>query len=139
MEDHYIVILSGEEGGGVTLSNTPYYTNTNHIDIYNLLPNKTYNYNVAVVRKDGTTDIFCYDRFSTNSFPIRIINLPDACNVRDLGGWSVGNNRKVKYGRIFRAAALSRKEGYVINDEGIDIACRQLSIVKDIGLGVNYG
>ena len=137
--NHYIVILDTQTGGAVTMSNTPHFVKTNHIDLYNLLPNTTYNYVVCVVRNDGTTDLINYDRFSTENFPLRIINMPDVCNMRDLGGWSAANNKKVKYRRIYRAAALSRKEGFVIDGVGIDNACRFLNIVKEIGLGVNYG
>lgn len=134
---NYIVILDTQSGGGVTLSKTPYFTDKNSIDIYNLLPNTTYNYIVIAVGIDGKTQMIAFDKFTTADTPLRILNLPNTTNVRDLGGWVAGT-KKVKYGRLFRGAAMSRREGFVIADEGIDQACRFLHIAKEIGLGVNY-
>ncbi|MCR4612691.1 MAG: tyrosine-protein phosphatase [Bacteroidaceae bacterium] len=135
---NYIIILDTQSGGGVTPSNTPYFSKENHIDIYNLLPSTNYNYAVFAVLYDGTTRLICYEKFSTGTLPLRIINLSNTTNVRDLGGWSAANNKKVKYGRLFRGAAMSRREGYVIDSEGIEQACRFLHIAKEIGLGVGY-
>lgn len=47
---------------------------------------------------------------SSTSLP-RSVPLQAASNLRDLGGWPVGGGRRVRFGRVFRSAALSRLTG----------------------------
>lgn len=42
--------------------------------------------------------------------PPRIVLLTDVMNMRDMGGWSAGEGRRVRFGRLYRSAAFDRKD-----------------------------
>ena len=82
-------------------------TGLNKFPIYNLLPNKTYYYKVTHVMQDGSLVEAKSGSFTTSSETWRLIYIDGTQNVRDLGGWAGLNGKKVKYGKIFRGAALN--------------------------------
>lgn len=75
--------------------------------IYNLIPNTRYYYKVTHVMPDGSIVEAKSGNFVTSSEPWRLIYIDGTQNVRDLGGWSGLNGKRIKYGKIFRGAALS--------------------------------
>lgn len=82
-------------------------TGLNKFPIYNLLPNKTYYYKVTHVLADGSLVEAKSGSFTTSSEAWRLLYIDGTQNVRDLGGWTGLNGKKVKYGKIIRGAALS--------------------------------
>lgn len=82
-------------------------TGLNKFPIYNLLPNKTYYYNVTHVLPDGSLVEAKSGSFTTSSEFWRLLYIDGTQNVRDLGGWTGLNGKKVKYGKIIRGAALN--------------------------------
>ena len=82
-------------------------TGLNKFPIYNLLPNKTYYYKVTHVLSDGSLVEAKSGNFTTSSETWRLLYIDGTQNVRDLGGWTGLNGKKVKYGKIIRGAALS--------------------------------
>lgn len=82
-------------------------TGLNKFPIYNLLPNKTYYYKVTHVMADGSLVEAKSGNFTTSSEAWRLLYIDGTQNVRDLGGWTGLNGKKVKYGKIIRGAALS--------------------------------
>lgn len=82
-------------------------TGLNKFPIYNLLPNKTYYYKVTHVMQDGSLTEAKSGSFITSSETWRLLYIDGTQNVRDLGGWTGLNGKKVKYGKIIRGAALN--------------------------------
>ena len=82
-------------------------TGLNKFPIYNLLPNKTYYYKVTHVMADGSLVEAKNGSFTTSSETWRLLYIDGTQNVRDLGGWTGLNGKKVKYGKIIRGAALN--------------------------------
>ncbi|MCE9614419.1 MAG: tyrosine-protein phosphatase [Lentisphaerae bacterium] len=46
-------------------------------------------------------------RFVTNSLPPRWIRVPGVTNVRDLGGWPLPHNRRVRQGLVYRSSEMN--------------------------------
>ena len=67
--------------------------------IYNLLPGKQYFLKVRCGRIDSETV-----RFSTRPELPRFIYVPGVTNVRDIGGLSAGNGKKIRFGMVYRGA-----------------------------------
>ena len=82
-------------------------TGVDNYPIYNLLPNKTYYYKVTHVMADGSLVEAKRGSFTTSSEAWRLLYIDGTQNVRDLGGWTGLNGKKVKYGKIIRGAALN--------------------------------
>jgi hypothetical protein len=81
-------------------------TGFNNYPLYNLLPNTTYYYKVTHILADGSIVEAKSGSFKTSSESIRLIYIDGTQNVRDFGGWIGLDNKKVKYGKIFRGASL---------------------------------
>ena len=82
-------------------------TGLNKYPLYNLLPNTRYYYKVTHIMADGSIVEAKSGTFITSTESIRLMYIDGTQNVRDLGGWSGLNGKKVKYGKIFRGAAFS--------------------------------
>lgn len=86
--------------------------------IYNLLPNTTYYYKVTALYADGTEKVLITkDQFKTTADHLRMIYADGCDNIRDLGGWNTYNESgtktgTVKYGRLFRGAAIDGEYYY---------------------------
>ena len=66
----------------------------------NLYPQKTYSYSV----KKGMKTIL-KGSFRTEG-QVRMLDIEDSCNARDLGGWTGLDGRKIRYGLLFRTASI---------------------------------
>ena len=82
-------------------------TGSDNYPLFNLLPNTRYYYKVTHVMADGSLVEAKSGNFLTSSEPWRLLYIEGTQNVRDLGGWTGLNGKKVKYGKIIRGAALS--------------------------------
>ena len=111
-------------------------TGLNKFPIYNLLPNKTYYYKVTHVLSDGSLVEAKSGSFTTSSEPWRLLYIDGTQNVRDLGGWTGLNGKKVKYGKIIRGAALSDSSGanMIVTGKG-RLALGELKIQAELNLG----
>lgn len=122
--------------------------------ISNLVPGKTWRYGIVSYAKNART-LLKKGAFSTTG-QVRMINTNYVNNVRDLGGWTGLDGRKIVYGLIYRGAQLdswtdgvrvsmlSRKDRNMLVDElGItsDIDLRsagEAGNVTESPLGVEY-
>lgn len=99
------------------------------VSIYNLLP--------------GTTYYYCFLRNSTivgmgrivTQGQLRMIYAPSVVNVRDIGGWTTADGRRVRYGKIFRGGELN---GQNMADDADIAMLRQLGIGAEIDLRAWY-
>lgn len=80
--------------------------------IRNLLPNRVYYYKVEETLTDGSVKRLDAGVFRTVG-QVRMIQVRNNSNLRDIGGWPSKYGRPVKYGRLYRSGSLERvtKEG----------------------------
>lgn len=111
-------------------------TGLDNFPIYNLLPNKTYYYKVTHVLADGSLVEAKSGNFTTSNETIRMLYIDGTQNVRDLGGWTGLNGKKVKYGKIIRGASLSDSSfnGLIVTGNG-RLALGELKIQAELNLG----
>ena len=104
--------------------------------IYNLLPNKTYYYKVTHVLADGSIVEAKSGNFTTSNEALRLLYIEGTQNVRDLGGWTGLNGKKVKYGKIIRGASLSDSSyhGLALTGKG-KLAFGELKVQAELNLG----
>lgn len=86
----------------------------------NLLPQHTYYYDIY----DDDTRVG-HGKVATEGF-LRMIDVPSICNVRDLGGWLTTDNRRVKYGLLFRGVELNGRH---------DASRKDLNTLRSLGIG----
>ena len=100
------------------------------IELYNLIPNRTYLYKILY---DG--QLLQKGKIKTEG-QLRMIKIPgNVSNIRDLGGWTTIDNKRIKYGRIIRGTELNGKHS--ITEEGIRIL-RELGIKAELDLRAYY-
>ncbi len=101
-----IVIMVSEDAD---YSNSLTYSPDNITDksftIRNLLPNKTYHYAVGEQPHDGEFKILTTGTFRTVG-QVRMIQVRNAHNVRDIGGWNSLYGGTIKYGMLYRSGSL---------------------------------
>lgn len=106
--------------------------------VYNLIPNKKYYYKICGTDFYNNPIIIKEDSFTTSGNS-RMLNIDGLKNVRDLGGWSVGDGF-VKYGLLFRGCELDDTGGSVgLTSEGKKELFERIGIRIDIDLRTNVG
>lgn len=111
-------------------------TGYNKYPIYNLLPATTYYYRVSHILATGEIIVAKSGNFTTDTTGLRLLYIDGTQNVRDLGGWTGLNGKKVKYGKIIRGAALSDSSGanMIVTGQG-RLALGELKIQAELNLG----
>jgi hypothetical protein len=141
-EDAVRTIISINTGSTVLSTGMKQYdvTGFDNYPIYNLLPNTIYYYQVTHMLADGSLVTAKSGSFTTSSIPWRFIKVDGCQNIRDLGGWAGLNGQKVKYGKIFRGAALddSTYRDMIITGNGKHEMISILGIRADLDLRSGY-
>ena len=75
------------------------------INVYNLIPGKTYNYKVQY-DDNGVMTNAQSGQFKTTG-TLRMLKIDGIFNVRDLGGWTGLGGHKMKYGLLFRGSRMT--------------------------------
>ena len=92
------VSLTDGDGNEVSAETT---VNGNLAYIRNLVPQQTYNY---ILKGDGAE--LSKGTIHTEG-NLRMMYVPSISNVRDLGGWTAADGRKVRYGKVYRGGELN--------------------------------
>ena len=98
------------------------------VSIYNLIPNREYFYKMEA---DG--DVLMQGEIKTDG-RVRMIYVPTAFNIRDMGGWETADGRIIKYGKIYRGSELN---GDNVASEADIETLRQLGIAAEIDMREN--
>lgn len=111
-------------------------TGLDNYPIYNLLPNTTYYYKVTHILSDGSITEAKSGSFTTSAETIRLLNIDGTQNVRDLGGWTGLNGKKVKYGKLIRGASFSDSSfpSLILTGKG-RLALAELKVQAELNLG----
>ena len=91
---------------------------TDSIDVYNLIPNRTYNWKVV---NSATGVEIESGKFKTTGH-VRMLKIDGIFNVRDMGGWIGLGGKPIKYGKIIRGSRLNVNSSTqkIITPDGID-------------------
>ena len=76
------------------------------VNVYNLIPGRTYQYKVVYPKKDGTLVTADSSAFKTTG-TLRMLKIDGIFNVRDMGGWNTLGGTKMKYGKLFRGSRMT--------------------------------
>ena len=104
--------------------------NNGNIKLYNLIPSRTYLYKIF-----HNETLIQQGKIQTEG-QVRMIMVPgNVNNVRDIGGWKTTDNKRIKYGKIFRGTELNGI--YSATEEGIGIL-RELGVEAELDMRANY-
>ena len=105
--------------------------------IYNLKTGTTYYWTVTANYADSSVTS-PVSEFTTNAQAPRVLYVDGIKNVRDLGGWTASDGKKVKQGLIYRSMALSDISDDVfrkhITADGISTMKNKLGIKSEIDI-----
>ena len=101
------ITVSENENYRNAVTHNPDEKSASSFVIRNMLPNRTYFYKVEEFHRDGTVAEMTNGMFRTVG-QVRMIQVRNSTNVRDLGGWPTQYGMPVKYGRLYRSASLER-------------------------------
>lgn len=76
------------------------------INVWNLIPGRTYNWKLEYPKNDGTTGVAGSGQFKTTG-TLRMLKVDNVFNVRDMGGWPGLKGYPLKYGKIIRGSRLN--------------------------------
>ena len=124
----------------VTIGSQLYYTKDNTLSVYNLIPNTTYSYKVCALCADGSPVLVKSGSFKTTADKPRMLNIDGIQNVRDIGGYTGLNSKTVKYGLLYRGAAMDEAIAgpFRITDAGKHEMVSRVGIRTDVDLRYGY-
>ena len=104
------------------------------IDVYNLIPNRTYNWKVEIQQPGGPVEVVESGKFKTTGH-VRMLKIDGIFNVRDMGGWIGLGGNPIKYGKIIRGSRLNVNSSTqkIITPEGIE-ELRRLGIKAELDM-----
>ena len=113
-----------------------YYTKDNSLSIWNLIPNKTYYFKVYALCADGSSVSVKSGSFQTTADRTRMLNIDGIQNVRDVGGYTGLNSKKVKYGFVYRGGGMDEaiQSNLRITDMGKQEMVARVGIKTDLDL-----
>jgi protein-tyrosine phosphatase len=123
------LVLSEKEDMSQATTTTVRLTDGKLIYVPNLIPQRTYYYEVLA----GETPVG-KGKFHTDGH-LRMIYAPSISNIRDLGGWKTSDGKYIRYGLIYRGGELNG--GHVATSADIK-RLRTLGIDAEIDLRVDY-
>ena len=115
-------------------------TGLDRLGIYNLLPGTKYYYAVTHVLSDGSVVTAKTGSFTTGAQPWRLLRVEGIQNVRDLGGWTGLDGKKIKYGMLFRGSAMDDGtfRDLLLTGSGRNEMVSNLGIRAELDLRWNY-
>jgi hypothetical protein len=101
------ITVSENEDYSDSLTYHPDEKSANRFVIRNSLPHRTYYYKVEEIQTNGVNTELANGVFNTIG-QVRMIQVRNNSNIRDLGGWPTQYGNPVKYGRLYRSGSLER-------------------------------
>lgn len=98
--------------------------------LYNLTPQRDYYFKVEA---DGNT--LTSGKIHTEG-QVRMIYVPGANNIRDLGGWPTVDGQRIKYGKLFRGGEVNGN--HIVDSAGLAILTNDLEIQAEIDMRAWY-
>ena len=125
-ESNSLLLCYSEGNNDFSQADTMIVSTTESVALlYNLQPQLTYYYKLI-----DNGSIVSKGKFTTTG-RIRMVYVPNAFNIRDLGGWAIDDGRQTVYGKLFRGSELNGT--YVADSAGLE-SLRKLGIEAEIDL-----
>lgn len=104
------------------------------IDVYNLIPERTYYYKIVYPKQDGKLVTIDSAAFRTTG-KVRMLKIDGIYNVRDMGGWIGLGGNPIKYGKLIRGSRLNvnNESTLLITQDGIN-ELRRLGIRAELDM-----
>lgn len=119
----------------VKFGNYTFTSGTNSAYIYNVTPGE-YDFEIAALTASTTIAnkvVIKTGRAKVNG-RIRMLDIEEIYNCRDLGGWKTIHDKKIKYGLFFRSAELDNGTGRgKLLDYGVE-QLRKINVVAEIDI-----
>ncbi len=106
------------------------------LEIWNLIPQTSYFYKLYILYANNTKKEVASGSFRTEG-QVRMMNIDKMRNFRDLGGWKLPNDQRVKYDKIFRSAEPATTS-QAITKAGIDEMINVQKIQVEIDFASPY-
>ena len=103
-------------------------TETQSVEVLNLMTGTEYYWRVAATDGDGTTVYGDALTFTTMAGP-RLISVDGVSNVRDIGGWMTSSGEPISQGRVYRSGRLEEATA-----AGVETLMNELGIRCEIDL-----
>ena len=103
---------------------------TNEYELYNLIPQRVYYYMI-----EADSECVASGEIHTEG-QVRMIYVPGANNIRDLGGWPTTDGRRIKYGKLFRGGELNGNHS--VDSASLAILTEDLEIQAEIDMRATY-
>ena len=130
--DHFVLSLATQEdmSDAVTFE-IPRGTGEYQFNVQNLLLGTDYYYTIAA--DDNVSEVYT---FSTSDQGPRNLYVDGVTNIRDLGGWTTNDGRKIRQGLLFRCGELNAAgtQDPCITQDGIDVMRDALNVKTEIDL-----
>ncbi len=109
-----------------------YETAGTMLNLYgSFLPGKTYYWKVVGDAEGSSSRV---DKFTTLDEPVRYISTSSIINVRDIGGWKIDDEKKVKYELIYRGGKTNARGGNECDERDVILFREKLGIRTEIDL-----
>lgn len=104
------------------------------IDVYHLKVNTQYYYRFTLSLSNGT-ETSVDGSFRTAAGP-RVLSVDGMCNMRDIGGWTTLDGKKIKQGLLYRSAELDGavNSKYTVTNEGVNTLLTAFGIRTEMDL-----
>ncbi|MBR4811037.1 MAG: tyrosine-protein phosphatase [Bacteroidaceae bacterium] len=100
-----LYVAESEDYGDADLLVMDIAQGVDSIDVYNLIPGRTYNWKLEYDNA-GVMTVFQSGKFKTTG-TLRMLKIDNVFNVRDMGGWIGMGGQPLKYGKIVRGSRLN--------------------------------
>ncbi len=101
-------------------------------EVFHLHIATRYYWKVTTRNADGRAVESAVRSFMTHAAPPRWIRAPEISNLRDLGGWPLPRNRRVRQGMLYRSTEMNSH--HVIDQAGERLLVDELKIRTDLDL-----
>jgi hypothetical protein len=101
-------------------------------NVVNLHTGTQYFWKVIARDRDSVLAVSAVWAFTTHSSTPRWLHVPGITNVRDMGGWRLPGNQRIRQGLVYRSSEMNGRAE--ITDEGKKVLIEELKIRTDLDL-----
>jgi hypothetical protein len=102
------------------------------VELWHLFIGTPYYWKVTAKRGAETIAESPVWRFVTNSLPPRWIRVPGITNARDIGGWPLPGNRRIRQGKVYRSSEMNGN--LHLTPKGRELLEEELGLRTDLDL-----
>ena len=131
------LLISDKADFSTSINDETFGGSVNSFFAKDLDPQKIFYYSVYSVDQDGKSLMTTSSAFLTTG-TVKMIRADGTYNVRDFGGWTGLDGRKVKYGKLVRGARLKNNKDaggkVIVASEGLDVLNKKMGLNAELDL-----